>query len=1206
MKHLKFKTLFFSLLLLCCYGQYGYAQGCSSECQVEFLDISTGLDITGSVLTSGAGDPLWTLTQVPAISAWSVPRPAFVVTPNTAWDSGPNSAWISGENSSRFGDNNCPDSCGTCTQLPYRFERCFCVCEPTELIIQFEAWFDDLGSVSLRDPNNNIITLADWCTSGNPGNNFSTPLVVDTVIVAEPGTYCLLADMYNESSVAMGFRLEGSITSLNIGVESDLCCTPPTGTITGTKFLDENCNSERDYFPGNSVGDVGLPGWTIQIFDAAGGLVATAVTDALGRYSVSGLDPGQYTVVEVNQPGWIQSVPVGGGGYTVTLNDYDIITDIDFGNCEETCNVSLDPIFDANAGGDCCWSLNYDNPGTLSLSYLGLELLDNNGFLTYNTSTPPSGTNFLTYSPTQVSFAGNDPTTGQLPTGSIPGFFDFCVENAVSIPQRIAVSWYDAMFSAVCTDTIFLDCPTQPVDSFTCLYPIAQDTLSCDSTDTYQMGLTLYNPLHQDGFTVELVKFTPAAGAGYTVSPSAVFPPGGIAPGDQFDVTVSISGAMPGDTVCYLVSAHDSLEIICCAEYEVCVVVPDCSPCELVDASLCPIGGGDGSGACCADDPLSLPWLQDIISDCEEAPCGWEVSCCTNDGVPVIVVGPAADCPDFPTSFYDCEGNLLAESGGTAGGDGLPVTDCELIYQCLDGDERIPDGCCYALKLDNDYEDDYFTSVEVKITTPGVTFSSIDYPFGNGWIFSHVTFGSHLRWTYLNGPGVPTGDTELMDFCLQGLNGPANLDICWMVGDSIACRDSIEVRCEDDDCAVVVNEGVDCSPGGGYVYTFDIANYSGLDVHEISFIDTTGGGYGVLGTVLFPGGVPHGGIASGFFNFTLPAPAPDSLCFLIVMRHQLPSGVSIICCNIEHCIELLDCDPLCDCGTFEDYLDDIQEGFTVNIDCPDAVLVPAAAEPCDSVRWTIIDEQGNNEVFTTAGDAPLVYEFPAPGGYVVCMLIFRYDDQGELCFDPANDFCLDVFVDCPPQPCIDPEQPTGNPCSAVFDPVCGCDGVEYGNDCEAFEAGVTSWTPGPCDNVGCIDPNQPTGNSCIDVFDPVCGCDGVEYGNECEAFESGVTTWDPGPCNTPADNPEEVGLVVYPVPAVQELQVVFPYRGRYTLTISGPTRGALSTQTVKADGHTAQPVDISQLLPGVYWISAQHERTGQVLTTRFVKGDTQR
>jgi len=62
----------------------------------------------------------------------------------------------------------------------------------------------------------------------------------------------------------------------------------------------------------------GLPGWTIELHNQAGALVATTTTDEFGKYCFSELPSGTYVVSEVLKTGWMQTFPVS-GTHSITL-----------------------------------------------------------------------------------------------------------------------------------------------------------------------------------------------------------------------------------------------------------------------------------------------------------------------------------------------------------------------------------------------------------------------------------------------------------------------------------------------------------------------------------------------------------------------------------------------------------------------------------------------------------------------------------------------------------------------------------------------------------------------------------------------------------------------------------------------------------------------------------------------------------------------
>lgn len=295
---------------------YGYSQtGCSSiSCISDTLIISTGYDhSTGTIQSPISQDANWDLVSVPSNSPVTPPSPSWVITPNGAWSTFPNGAWVSPFQTNAYNINN-PYP----TYDPFLFENCFCLCQATTVRIKFDVMADDEARVYLDG-----VEIANGLTGYH--FQYNNRIIVDTTVLLAAGTHCLGVGLYNISSVAMGFAVDGYVSGASL--LSAECCNP-LSSICGTKFNDLNCDGVV------TSSDPGLLGWTIELRDAGGTVIATDVTDATGGYCFDGLVSGTYTVSEQNQAGWTQTFPAAPGTHTIALGVNDAVL-ANFGNCQQ-------------------------------------------------------------------------------------------------------------------------------------------------------------------------------------------------------------------------------------------------------------------------------------------------------------------------------------------------------------------------------------------------------------------------------------------------------------------------------------------------------------------------------------------------------------------------------------------------------------------------------------------------------------------------------------------------------------------------------------------------------------------------------------------------------------------------------------------------------------------------------------------------------
>ncbi len=239
----------------------------------------------------------------------------------------------------------------------------------------------------------------------------------------------------------------------------------------------------------------------------------------------------------------------------------------------------------------CCYTLDYLNTG--SEAVYGIELVALDGVEFDYTITPGYyGPNFGN---SNVTIVPGPPVGSGLMPSQVDGLVDICLKNVLATPQYIVVNYLDSTYMTFCSDTLQFNCPIEQ----TCLF-IVSDTLVCDSLG-YLYTVVVENP--SGGFPVGYVNFnitSPGSGATFLPGTSFVLTDT-IQPGEQdtFSIIIQSSADLFGDSLCFILSAHDGVEErLCCAEIDTCIAFPLCDPCPFVDASVKPVSDVQAEYCC--------------------------------------------------------------------------------------------------------------------------------------------------------------------------------------------------------------------------------------------------------------------------------------------------------------------------------------------------------------------------------------------------------------------------------------------------------------------------------------------------------------------------------------------------------------------------------------------------------------------------------
>ena len=109
---------------------------------------------------------------------------------------------------------------------------------------------------------------------------------------------------------------------------------PVLATVSGAVYNDLNRSGTLQ------PGDPGLTGWTVNLENSSGTILATTTSDANGNYQFDNVLPGSYIVADILQSGWDQTQPVNPNYYSFAAQMGLNETGLNFGNFQSPLAIN--------------------------------------------------------------------------------------------------------------------------------------------------------------------------------------------------------------------------------------------------------------------------------------------------------------------------------------------------------------------------------------------------------------------------------------------------------------------------------------------------------------------------------------------------------------------------------------------------------------------------------------------------------------------------------------------------------------------------------------------------------------------------------------------------------------------------------------------------------------------------------------------------